>query len=103
MAPMGALKTLRGRILAASLVLALVIGIAFVVLIVAVRDTRDAARVAEQSERVAASANLLERLLLDVESGQRAYVITGRRSFLEPWDEAVPAHLSAEQLERLTA
>jgi len=44
---MGALQTLRGRILAASLVLALLIGIAFVILILAVRDTRDAARVAD--------------------------------------------------------
>ena len=102
MAPMGALQTLRGRILAASLVLALLIGIAFVVLIVAVRDTRDAARVAEQSERVAASANLLERLLLDLESGQRAYVITGRRSFLEPWDAALRRYpRAAEELRAL--
>ncbi len=102
MAPMGALRTLRGRILAASLVLALLIGIAFVVLIVAVRDTRDAARVAEQSERVAASANLLERLLLDLESGQRAYVITGRRSFLEPWDAALRRYpRAAEELRAL--
>ena len=99
---MGALQTLRGRILAASLVLALLIGIAFVVLILAVRDTRDAARVAEQSERVAAAANLLERLLLDLESGQRAYVITGRRSFLEPWNAALRRYpRAAEELRAL--
>ena len=95
MPPMRALQTLRGRILAASLGLALLIGIAFVVLILAVRDTRDAARVAEQSQRVAAQANLLERLLLDLETGQRAYVITGRRSFLAPWDAALRGYPAA--------
>ena len=95
MPPMRALQTLRGRILAASLLLALLIGIAFVVLIVSVRDAREAARVAEQSERVAAAANLLERYLLDLETGQRAYVITGRRSFLEPWDNALRRYPAA--------
>jgi signal transduction histidine kinase/CHASE3 domain sensor protein len=95
MAAMARLQTLRGRILAASIVLAVVIGGAFLALILSVHDTRETARVAERSERVAASANLLERLLLDLETGQRAYVITGRRAFLEPWDRALRAYPQA--------
>jgi signal transduction histidine kinase/CHASE3 domain sensor protein len=86
------LQTLRGRILAAGALLAALIGAAFLVLILSVRDTRETARVAERSERVAAAANLLERLLLDLETGQRAYVITGRRPFLEPWELALRAY-----------
>jgi signal transduction histidine kinase/CHASE3 domain sensor protein len=95
MAAMARLQTLRGRILAASIVLAVVIGGAFFALILSVHDTRETARVVERSERVAASANLLERLLLDLETGQRAYVITGRRAFLEPWDRALRAYPQA--------
>jgi two-component system, OmpR family, phosphate regulon sensor histidine kinase PhoR len=102
MAAMHRLQTLRGQILAVSILLAALVGIAFVVLILAVRDTREAARAAERSERVATAANLLERLLLDLESGQRAYVITGRRSFLRPWEAALRRYpAAAEELRTL--
>jgi len=82
-------STLRGKIVGASIALALVLALAFAALVISIRSGRHAAEVAERSERVVGAANLLERLLLDLETGQRAYVITGKRQFLAPWDQAL--------------
>jgi signal transduction histidine kinase/CHASE3 domain sensor protein len=75
--------------------LALVVGIAFASLVLAIRAQGDATSAAVQSERVSTQAHLLERLLLDLETGQRAYVITAERSFLESWDAALRAYPEA--------
>jgi len=69
----------------ASALLALVVGSAFAVLLASVAELRESERRARQSEEVLVFANRLERLVIDLETGQRGFIITGRDEFLEPW------------------
>jgi len=91
------------RMVVASSLLALIIGAAFAVLLVSVADLRSSERLARHSEEVLAAANQLERLVIDLETGQRGFVITGEERFLGPWrnSQLVLPETSA-RLERLT-
>ena len=92
------------RMAVASGLLALIIGAAFAVLLFSVADLRTSARLATHSEEVLAAANQLERLVIDLETGQRGFVITGQARFLGPWRAAqiaVPGQAST--LQRLVA
>lgn len=79
---------LTARLRWATVLLAVVIGGAFVALLLALRQERQAADRAEESERVLLAANGLERLVIDLETGERGFVLTGEERFLEPWDRA---------------
>ncbi|MGZ8513107.1 MAG: CHASE3 domain-containing protein, partial [Candidatus Limnocylindria bacterium] len=99
--------TVRGgltrRTVLASAVLALLVGAAFGVLIRAVTEERDSADEAIRSQEVIAAANRLERLVLDFETGQRGFVITGNDRFLQPWAAARRAYpASTDALETAT-
>ncbi|HEX3813559.1 MAG TPA: CHASE3 domain-containing protein [Mycobacteriales bacterium] len=72
----------------ASTLLAVLICGAFAVLLVAVEGQRDAARLAHQSQLVLSTANQLERLTVDLETGERGYLLTGDQQFLAPWKNA---------------
>jgi signal transduction histidine kinase len=88
--------------LVASGLLALLIGAAFAVLLSSVADLRALERRARQSEEVLEVANLLERQVVDLETGQRGFVITGEDRFLDPWRHAQTAFPGeAATLERL--
>ncbi len=50
----------------------------------ALQDQRDSARLAEHSQRVLAAAGALERLLVDMQTGSRGFIITGEPAFLRP-------------------
>jgi CHASE3 domain sensor protein len=76
------------RVTAASSLLCLIMAGAFGTLLLAIIGLSEATRLARQSTQVVASANELERLLIDVETGQRGYVITGDERFLQPWNTA---------------
>jgi signal transduction histidine kinase len=90
--------------LVASGLLALVIGAAFAVLLSSVADLRASERRARQSEEVLDVANVLERLVVDLETGQRGFVITGQERFLDPWRHARATFpREAANLERLVA
>jgi signal transduction histidine kinase len=92
------------RMVVASGLLALVVSAAFTVLLVSVEDLRNSERLALHSQEVLAAANQLERLVVDVETGQRGFVITGREKFLDPWRNARRALPEASRrLEQLTA
>jgi hypothetical protein len=92
------------RMAVASGLLALTVGTAFAVLLVSVADLRTAARLARHSEEVLAAANQLERLVIDLETGQRGFVFTAQeQQFLQPWRDAqVALPGAARTLERLT-
>ena len=62
----------------ASALLALVIAAAFAVLLSSVADLRASERRARQSEEVLVEANRLERLVVDLETGQRGFLLTRR-------------------------
>jgi signal transduction histidine kinase/DNA-binding response OmpR family regulator/CHASE3 domain sensor protein len=88
--------------LAASAVLAALVAAAFALLIVSVLDLRHSSRLAEHSNRVLASSSGLERLVIDLETGARAYVITRQPRFLAPWRNAlVTFPPQAQTLQRL--
>ncbi|MDQ1733464.1 MAG: hypothetical protein QOK10_3623 [Pseudonocardiales bacterium] len=77
--------------IAASALLALIIGGAFALLLFAIGDLRGAERHTRHAQDVLVSANELERLLLDLETGQRGFLLTRQEAFLEPWKTAQTA------------
>lgn len=88
----------------ASGLLALVVGAAFALLILAIVDLRGSTRDAKRSQDVIVAANRLERLVVDLETGQRGFLITGEERFLEPWAAARTALPGASrELNRLAA
>ena len=93
---------LTARIVLASGLLALIVGGAFAVLLLALNQERDASDLARHSEEVLVAANSLERLVIDLETGERGFVLTGDGRFLEPWTAAQAALPDAtSELERL--
>ncbi|MEV5967522.1 CHASE3 domain-containing protein [Kribbella sp. NPDC051952] len=76
---------LSGRIIIASALLAAIIGATFAVLLTSVTELRGLERSAKQSEDVLVATNRLERLIVDLEDGQRGFLLTGSDQFLQPW------------------
>ena len=72
----------------ASLLLALLVGSAFTVLLVEISDLRASGRLLTHSREANASADRLEELVIDLETGVRGFVITRQERFLEPWKNA---------------
>lgn len=60
----------------------------FVSLVLAIGDLEDAATEVRRVEQAIASANKSEKLVLDLETGMRGFLVTGRQQFLEPWERA---------------
>jgi signal transduction histidine kinase len=73
------------RMVVASGLLAVIVGAAFAALLVAVADLRATDRRARHSQQVLVAANQLERLVIDLETGVRGFVIAGQERFLAPW------------------
>src|SRR5215203_142328 len=76
------------RTIMASGLVALLVGAGYALLLRAVIVERDSARRALASQEVLTVANTLERLVLDLETGQRGFLITREERFLEPWKTA---------------
>jgi len=72
----------------ASGLLALIVGAVFAVFLVAIEDLRSSGRQATQSREELAKADYLEKLVIDLETGVRGFVITGQERFLQPWNAA---------------
>jgi signal transduction histidine kinase len=86
----------------ASGLLALIVGGAFAALLVALDNEAEASDRSRHAQLVLSAASDLERLVVDLETGERGFVITGDEGFLEPWTAAqasLPAATS--ELERL--
>ena len=77
------------RTILASGLLAVLVGGAFAVLVRAISEERDSAALATHSQEVIGTASGLERMVLDLETGQRGYLITRDDRFLEPWRAAL--------------
>jgi signal transduction histidine kinase len=76
------------RMLVSGGALVVVIAVVFVLLLLAINDLRDSARLTRQTQVELSTADVLEKLVVDLETGLRGYVITREQRFLEPWDEA---------------
>jgi signal transduction histidine kinase len=60
----------------------------FALLLVAILSYRDSSTTARHAQQAIASANQLETLALDLETGLRGFIITGKQSSLKPWRDA---------------
>jgi signal transduction histidine kinase len=90
--------------LVASALLALVISAAFAVLLVSIAELRVSEQSARHSEEVLVAANRLERLIVDVEAGERGFLITGQDGSLDLWRSGQAAFPEqAGSLERMVA
>src|SRR5438093_4018101 len=90
--------TLSARLMAGSALLALLVAAAFGVFIFAVRTLDDATKRERHTKAVSAETLQLERLVLDLDTGLRGFVLTGRQDLLAPWTSAraaLPDRLSA--------
>jgi signal transduction histidine kinase len=76
------------RMLLASVALALVVGAGFAILLVPIQDARNAERSALHSQGVLIAAHGLEQRALDLETGQRGFILTRQPQFLMPWQQA---------------
>ena len=79
--------SLQRRMVAASAVLALVVGGVFIALILALSDLHEAREQEAQSKQVTATALTLQSSVLAVESGLRGYASSGQRAFLQTYRE----------------
>src|SRR4051812_16978600 len=90
--------SLSARLMAASALLALLIAAAFGVLIYAVTTLDNATKRERHARAVSAQTLQLEKLVLDLDTGLRGFVLTGRRDLLTPWTTAhmaLPGRLAA--------
>jgi signal transduction histidine kinase len=76
------------RIAAVTVAIATLVGGIVVVGILAVVALRDAGRESTEAERKIAVANRLQRTVIDLETGQRGFLIDGDGRFLEPYTDA---------------
>ena len=91
------------RTLTASAVLALVVSAAFIVLWFSIQSMRDWAMLSRHSQSVLSVANRFERLVIDLETGERGFLLTGQERFLQPWNAARRAEPGVSaQLQTLT-
>ncbi|WP_329002024.1 CHASE3 domain-containing protein [Kribbella sp. NBC_00709] len=88
------------RVLVASGLLMVLVGSGFVVLLISVQGLRASEHQARHTAAVLTSAHQVERLVADLATGQRDFVITGQERFLQPWQAAqaqLPAQTAALQ------
>jgi signal transduction histidine kinase len=85
------------RVIVASGLLVLLVSAAFAVLLLAVDGMRDSGRLARHSRDELAAANRVEKLVIDLETGERGFLITRRERFLAPWGASRRALPSAER------
>jgi CHASE3 domain sensor protein len=85
-------------------VLALLVGGAFVFLLVTVTDLRHSTELRQHTREELRAADALEKLVIDLETGLRGFVITREERFLAPWKAArVALPGQAAALEHLVA
>lgn len=96
--------SLSARMIAASVVLAVLVAGVFVVLIHAVTTLDDARDREAHSKDVRAATGVIAKLVLDQETGLRGVVLSGNTQFLQPFDRAravMPRRL--DELEQLVS
>src|SRR6266496_4717868 len=81
-------RSLSARLVVGSALLALVVAAAFGVLVFAVTTLDDATKRERHTKAVTAETLRLERLVLDLDTGLRGFVLTGKKDLLRPWTSA---------------
>jgi signal transduction histidine kinase len=98
------LGSLGVRMVVASGVLAIVVAAVFAVLVLATSSLRTATTREARSKDVTTGTLSLEKVVLDLESGLRGFVLSGNPGLLEPWTRARPqVKARLAELKRLVA
>jgi signal transduction histidine kinase len=79
---------LTGRMIVAGGLLATIVAAAFAALLVAVMNFRTATDLRRDTRQELVAAEALQKLVIDLETGLRGFVITREERFLEPWNNA---------------
>jgi signal transduction histidine kinase len=69
--------------------------VAVVLLLNAISNQQNAANYAQRAEQAVAASSRLERLVVDMESGVRGYLLTGADRFLDPYRKALVLYPTA--------
>jgi signal transduction histidine kinase len=77
------------RVLIVSGFMTLMLGAAFVLLIVAVRGQRDAGQLALRSQEAITAGSELQKSAISLENGLRGFVASGKDRSLDPWNQAL--------------
>ena len=77
------------RVVIVSGFMTLILGAAFVLLIVAVRGQRDAGQLALRSQEAITAGSELQKSVISLENGLRGFVASGKDRSLEPWNQAL--------------
>jgi signal transduction histidine kinase len=100
----GIFKGITARVLVVSGVITAILVAAFALLIFAIREQRDAGRLALRSQEAITAGTELQRSVISLENGLRGYVASGKERSLEPWNDALREYpAEAQRLERLVA
>ena len=89
-------SSLSTRLVVGSALLALLVAAAFGILVFAVTTLDDATKRERHAKALTSQTLQLEKLVLDLDTGLRGYVLTGKLDLLEPWTsarKALPAKL----------
>ena len=79
---------LMGRILLGGGILVLVLSLEFVLVVHSFRSVQRNTQSEQRAEQTVVVGTQIEKLVLDLETGTRGYVITRNPRFLQPWREA---------------
>jgi signal transduction histidine kinase len=88
-------------VLVVSGVTTLILGAAFALLIFAVREQRDAGKLALRSQEAITAGSELQKSVISLENGLRGYVASGKDRSLDPWNAALRDY--PKQADRLAA
>jgi signal transduction histidine kinase len=77
------------RVLVVSGAITLILGAAFVLLIVAVSGQRDAGKLALRSQEAITAGSELQKSVISLENGLRGFVASGKDRSLDPWRQAL--------------
>src|SRR5918994_310811 len=92
------------RMVLASGLLAILVAASFLILLLAITNLRESTQQRRETREGLVAAEELEKLVIDLETGLRGFVITNEERFLEPWNEARAAFPEeAGALERVVA
>ena len=97
-------RGLTRRMVLASALLTLIVSAGFAVLLLAITDLRESTQLRRETREGLVAAEALQKLVIDLETGVRGFVITREERFLDPWNDArVAFPIQANVLKRLVA
>src|SRR4051795_8626646 len=82
-------RGITARVVVVSGVITAILAAAFALLIFAVREQRDAGKLALRSQEAITAGSELQKSVISLENGLRGFVASGRDRSLEPWNAAL--------------